>query len=227
MAGTFERNKLDAGSCLCALGYAQMAQRKYDEAIESYQRSLKYDENLLQTHVSLATLFRIKERWQDALIHADKALRLKPDSSAALLAKGHACFNLRRYAEAIQSFVLILTIKPNDWNAMAGMALVFGVLGDIDTTQALYRRLLEEAPEAPSARSNFLFQIHYDPDMRPDDLCEEHLRYGEILERRVRAQRALVSKQANFRSQIEGRLRFGRFPKPCRVVLHRSCAAGT
>ena len=184
LAGTFERNKLDAGSCLCALGYAQMAQRKYDQAIESYQRSLKYDENLLQTHVSLATLYRIKERWQDALIHADKALGLKPDSSAALLAKGHACFNLRRYAEAIQSFVLILTIKPNDWNAMAGMALVFGVLGDIDTTQALYRRLLEEAPEAPSARSNFLFQIHYDPDMRPDDLCEEHLRYGETLERR-------------------------------------------
>ena len=162
-----------------------MAQRKYDEAIESYQRSLKYDENLLQTHVSLATLYRTKERWQDALIHADKALRLKPDSPAALLAKGHACFNLRRYAEAIQSFVLILTIKPNDWNAMAGMALVFGVLGDIDTTQALYRRSLEEAPEAPSARSNFLFQIHYDPDMRPDDLSEEHLRYGETLERRL------------------------------------------
>jgi predicted O-linked N-acetylglucosamine transferase (SPINDLY family) len=184
LAGTFERNKLDAGSCLCALGYAQMAQKKYDEAIESYQRSLQYDENLLQTHVCLATIYRIKERWQDTLVHADKALSLKADSSAALLAKGHACFNLRRYAEAIQSFVLILTIKPNDWNAMAGMALVFGVLGDIDTTQALYRKLLQEAPEAPSARSNFLFQIHYDPDMRPDDLCEEHLRYGEILERR-------------------------------------------
>ena len=189
LACTFERNKLDAASCLCALGYSQMAQGKCDEAIQSYQRSLKYDDRLYQTHVSLASLYRIKERWHDTILHADKALAIKADAAGALLAKGHACLNLRRYAEAIQSFVLILTIKPDDWNAMAGMALVFGVLGDIETTQALYRRLIERAPESPSARSNFLFQIHYDPEMRPEDICNEHLQYGDTVERRTNSTR--------------------------------------
>jgi predicted O-linked N-acetylglucosamine transferase (SPINDLY family) len=197
LAASFERHKLNAASCLTALGFSQMAQGRYEDAIQSYKRSLRYDEHFYQTHANLAAVYRATEKWQNAIDHAYKALKIKSDGSEALLAKGHACFNLRRYTEAIQSFLLILTVKPDDWHAMAGMALVFGAVGDIETTQTLYRKLIEKAPDSPSARSNFLFQTHYDPKFSPEDLCTEHRRYGESQERPWKSNRRAFSNNRN------------------------------
>ena len=181
LAGSFKRRKLNAASCLTALGYSQMNQGRHDDAIRSLQDSLKYDKALYQTNANLAAIYRTKEKWHHAYYYSDKALKIKPDGWEAMLAKGHACFNLRRYTEAINAFSM-LTIKADDWQALAGMALVFGHVGDIETTQSLYRRLLEMQPESSSARSNYLFQLHYDPSLTQAGLCAEHRKYGEFHE---------------------------------------------
>ena len=117
-----------------------------DEAIESYERAISLDRELVRSRVELAR-FRIEfGENQRALELLDAALRLKPTHWYALAKRGLALYNLQRVEEACESFRRALQLNPSHAETLNNYGLVLEQLGDIEGAREKYAESLREAP---------------------------------------------------------------------------------
>jgi protein O-GlcNAc transferase len=200
---TFERRSLNPATCLAALGHLQFIQHKLTDATASFERALTYQSKLYEADSNLALISKELADWKKTELHALRALEARPDGFEAHFALGWARINLHKNGPAIQSFLTALTLKPDYWAALAGLAIAYVHLGDIEVARGLYRRAFELGPSSPSSHSGLLFALHYDPGISSQELLKEHREFGNIV-----APKALSHSFLNSRSQ-DRRLRIG------------------
>jgi tetratricopeptide (TPR) repeat protein len=117
-----------------------------DEAIESYERAISRDRELVRSRVELAR-FRIEfGQNQRALELLDAALRLEPNHWYALAKRGLALYNLGRVEEADESFRRALQLNPSHAETLNNYGLVLERLGNIEGARKHYAESLREAP---------------------------------------------------------------------------------
>ena len=117
-----------------------------DEAIESYERAISLDRELVRSRVELAR-FRIEfNENQLALELLDAALRLEPTHWYALAKRGLALYNLGRVEEADDSFRRALRLNPSHAETLNNYGLVLEQLGDVKGARKHYTESLREAP---------------------------------------------------------------------------------
>ncbi|HWY60479.1 MAG TPA: tetratricopeptide repeat protein [Rhizomicrobium sp.] len=104
---------------LVAEGRRLQRARRYDEALEYFNRALAMDPGHLEALGNRGGTFGALGRFDDALKDYDRALQLAPGHAMLLYNRGNALHRLDRLQEALESFDQALAVDPaaaETWN---------------------------------------------------------------------------------------------------------------
>lgn len=169
------------------LGISLSEMRQYEAALASFRRALEARPHDLaaQRHIS-ATLSRLGNLG-DALAFRQALLDADPDNGLLHFDVGQSLHAMGQAAPALASLTRALELRPDDAAIHTYIAWLQMEGGERDQSLASYRRAFELNP-CPAAYSNVLFALsHCTND--PHELLAEHLRFAELFEQPVLAQR--------------------------------------
>ena len=97
------------------LGRAKYRQEKYEEAISSFDASLRINPDFAEAYDGRGSTKVILKRHEEAIADFDAALRLNPNIADSYYGRGLAKLALERYQEAISDYNEAIRIK-SDWS---------------------------------------------------------------------------------------------------------------
>jgi len=96
-----ERKIPDSSSVYFGLGLVKTKMRKYDEALEAFDKALLLDSANAEILVNRGTVYYYKEQFEEALIDLDSAIMVDPDEANAYNAKALLRADQGNYEEAL------------------------------------------------------------------------------------------------------------------------------
>ncbi len=171
----------DALHLLAVIGTQQ---RRFDEALASYDRALALRPDHADALCNRGATLHELQRFDEALASYDRALALRPDYAVAVLYnRGNALKQLKRFDEALESYDRALALQPDHAEALCNRGNTLHELKRFDEALATYDRALALRPDHAKAlynRGNALRQLKrfdealesYDRALaaRPDDV---------------------------------------------------------
>jgi TolB-like protein/tRNA A-37 threonylcarbamoyl transferase component Bud32/Flp pilus assembly protein TadD len=126
------------------------AKRDLDEALRLAPNNPEY---LSQAGV----IERTAGRWDDALAHAQQALRLDPRSASSAIRLQTTYLWLRRYPEALGASEAALALAPGDLSMIQDKSMVYVAQGDLPGARAVMREVSPDVtgPELVAYFSNY------------------------------------------------------------------------
>ncbi len=163
----------------------------FETAVSCYEKAREFLPNSSRIPESLAFLARDRGHWEQGESYFNEAERLDPRNVSLLTRHGQFYITLRRFPEALQKFDLILTIAPDDIDALVEKTAIAQAEGDLARAAAL------AAPLDPA---------------RGDPTAWETLAYQAILERHpekiIPRFKELLAEPAPELGYLNGELRF-------------------
>ena len=120
--------------------------RRHEEALPHCLRVIELDPDEPNHYAQAATLFHSKDPGK-SLELADRGLRVDPSDCNCLFARCLALRNLGRREEAIRDFEKVLTLQPENFNAMTMLGWEEYEGGNVARAAELFRRALEVRPD--------------------------------------------------------------------------------
>ncbi len=114
-----EKDKVNLAENYLNLGNAYYVDLKFDEALESYNKSIENKPDYHEAWVSKGIALYDLSRYEEALQAYDKAIEIKPDYYQAWYNKGFTLTDLGRHDKALEAYNKAIEIKPDDqsvWN---------------------------------------------------------------------------------------------------------------
>lgn len=136
-------------------------------------------------HNNLALALRLEEGCADALTHAQLAIQLKPNYADAYVNLGYILNLLGQHQAAVQAMEKAVAIDPTNAVYQGALGHVLNGQGAVEAAIAAFKKSLEADPLSALVRSNLLMTLCYSPKFSPEDLFEEHRRFGEIHEKQA------------------------------------------
>ncbi|NQT02280.1 MAG: hypothetical protein HQ580_09665 [Planctomycetes bacterium] len=93
---------------------------------------------------------------------------------------GYICRCMGHLSDAIQYQKRAVKADPNNAELLANLAIMLTATGKAREGINLFRRAVEIEPANSAMHSNFLFNLHYLPNLEPQMLFAEHERWGRI-----------------------------------------------
>jgi predicted O-linked N-acetylglucosamine transferase (SPINDLY family) len=168
----------DHSQALNLLGVLTHATGQYQEAWEQLSQAVRLQPAVAEFHANLGAVLMKLERLGEAETTLREALRLKPDHAEAHKHLGDIFLKRGRYADAIEQLRRAVELKPEYSEAQVGLATAFTQAGRIKEAIESHRHVVELQPKSAQAHSNLLFMLHYDADVPPQQLFEEHVAWG-------------------------------------------------
>jgi serine/threonine-protein kinase len=145
------------------LGWALAAQRKRDEAIQEWRRTIELDPRLAAVHYNLGMALHGRRKVEEAIQHYRQVLQLEPRFSQAqyihynlgkiLEAREEMKAALHHYRQAIQ-------LDPGFAQAHNNLGLVLNATGNVEEALRHYRQALTLDPGIPEAHNNVALILH-------------------------------------------------------------------
>jgi len=190
------------------LGTVYSSLQQHDKAAECFRAVIATNPRHAGAHNNLGNELRKLDQPAQAIEHFIKALQLQPDLADAHNNLGLSYFDLDRTNEAIASYQRALRHKPELTEAHANLAQAYKKLGQFEMALGHYREMLRRQPDDASVYSNMahtlnqqgrleeamdcydqarrldprhspLFALNYNPKFGPEEIFEEHRRWGE------------------------------------------------
>jgi tetratricopeptide (TPR) repeat protein len=95
-------------------GYRHQQAKRYEEAIQAYEESLRDDPSQAEALSNLGFCYKSLKRYQKAVGFYQDAIRLKPDLAEAHEYLGEAYLELGRLALAEREYHVLLTLDPHE-----------------------------------------------------------------------------------------------------------------
>ncbi len=93
---------------------------------------------------------------------------------------GYICQCMGQLSEAIQYQKKAVETAPNNAELLAHLARMLIAAGKVQEGINLFLKALEIEPANAAMHSNFLFNLHFLPELEPQMLFDEHERWGRI-----------------------------------------------
>jgi len=119
----------------------------FAEAESHYRCAVSQAPDQAKWHLGRADALRDERAWKPAEAAYREALRREPNLVAAQHGLGVLALEQGRYLEAAEQFQRTLALDPNDESAQRNAALALETCGQIETAQAIYRRICQAAPD--------------------------------------------------------------------------------
>jgi len=137
------------GVALCRLG-------RFDEAIACYRKLLELRPDFAVSHGNLAAIMINQGAYYEALEHCEIALEIL-NSVEIRKFYGFALMKLGRYDEAENEYRKIVSVLPDDPNALSRLGFVLARKGEFDEAISVSDKALKISPELAEARLNLGF----------------------------------------------------------------------
>ncbi|KAK2176734.1 hypothetical protein NP493_643g01042 [Ridgeia piscesae] len=129
-------------------GNMLFGQKKLDSAVSAYTKAIEHDDSDHLIFSNRSFTYVALGQFEEALVDADAAIKLKPDWPKGYYRKGAALFGLRRHEESVLAYLQCLAIDPGVTLARKALAKVlheaFSTSTDNDLDQA--RQVLNPTP---------------------------------------------------------------------------------
>jgi protein O-GlcNAc transferase len=178
---------------LMNLALSQYQQKKFVEAIRSFETIISINPSIAEAHSNKAAILNELREYPQAIASADSAIAIQPQFSDAFLNRGNALFKLGKYDEALVSYEKVLTITPDHVGGWLGLGNGLTELKRYDEAFTAYDRALALDPDLEGAwlgRGNVLHDLkRYDEAFAAYDkalalnsgLAEAWLGRGDLL----------------------------------------------
>lgn len=185
-----------------ALSRAMAFEKDGDKAgaIQKYEEALKENPESFSAEVSLARLLKKAKRFDEAIVHFRRALKLSSGRAARGVKVELATVLSWRDGkdEAIDLYREVLDVDPKNTDARLGLARVSSWQGDYDFATLTYKGILNGDPDNTEARVGLINVLRWKGDLR---------------EGLVQARKFLASNPDNPEAKkLEGELRKARGP---------------
>jgi tetratricopeptide (TPR) repeat protein len=165
------RDDPQSADALYALGSACLQLQKEDEAREDFQRALvlpaSYPGTIPNCWNNLGLLKARQGNTDAAILLFQKALRIDPQHSIALLNLGNAYRQKKDWPEAQQALERVMALTPDDPEANYSLGMVFAEQNNIEQASRYLEKALALRPVYPEALNNL--GILYLRTRRPED----------------------------------------------------------
>jgi tetratricopeptide (TPR) repeat protein len=147
---------------LCALIFCARAQTAYWRNSESlWAHALDCTSGSLTAHINLGNALAESGRTDEAMVHYQKALQLRPDDVEAHVSFGYILIQKGKLDEALAQLQTALELKPNHAEAHNDLGKLFAQQGKLDDAILQFQKALESRSDYAEARYNLgnaLFQ---------------------------------------------------------------------
>jgi tetratricopeptide (TPR) repeat protein len=135
-------------------------QRRFDEALTSYDRALAVQRNHAGVLCNRGATLHELRRFDEALASYDQALAMRPDDAEALFNRGITLQELNRFEEALASYDRALALQPDQAEAFSNRGNALRKLKRFDEALASYDRALALKPDYFDALNNRGVTLH-------------------------------------------------------------------
>jgi TolB-like protein/Tfp pilus assembly protein PilF len=130
------------------LGSIYLLMREYEKAIAAGEKSIELQPNGAMAHLLLANTLSYVERPDEAIFHIKQGIRLNPFPTYHYFFNLARCYILKgRYEEALAEYKRAMELAPGNWPTLAGMTVVYSLLGRKNKAGEAAERLLEANPK--------------------------------------------------------------------------------
>lgn len=119
----------------------------YEQAIEAFQRAVRYEPKDADAYFSLGNAYAGLHRWKEAVEAYQQALRLNRNDGEASRNLGLAYYNLGEYAQAIEAFKRAIHIYPTWAEAHFDLSNAYYKAGRLDDAESSYQQAVKLKPD--------------------------------------------------------------------------------
>ncbi len=161
------------------LGLTLQETERLQEAVDCYRTAIDLDPDYAIAHNNLGSVLQDLGKWEEAVASCRKAIAINPDYAEAYNNLGNALKDLGALEDAVTSYQKALAIKPEFTGAHNHLGLALQDLGLLEEALASYNEALATRSDYVDAGRNLLFVALNIPELTPQELFSEHLRFAE------------------------------------------------
>lgn len=136
-------------------------QGRNKEAMDEYQKVLRYEDNSLVVHTRVAIDYLKCGRAEDAARHLNAAIKIDPDDSRARFILALLYTIKREYKKAAIEYEEIIKRSPGDLKALASLADLYVVQDKIKEAAGIYEMMLKETENLGPFRQSEAGALHF------------------------------------------------------------------
>ena len=152
-------------------GNQRLFARKYDEAIEEYNKAVELKPDYAPIYSIRGYAYRIKGDFEAAIKDYNKLIELRPDNADAYCDRGITYSRKGEFARAIQDFNEAIQLKPNLADTYNGRGLMYHQMNEVDLALQDFNKAIELRPDFAKAYNNraLVYQDKGDADKTLED----------------------------------------------------------
>ena len=152
-------------------GSQKLFARKYDEAIEEYNKAIELKPDYAPIYSIRGYAYRIKGDFESAIKDYNKLIELRPDYADAYCDRGIVYTKKSEFARAIQDFNKAIQLKPNLADTYNGRGLMYHQMNKVDLALQDFNKAIELRPDFAKAYNNraLVYQDKGDADKTLED----------------------------------------------------------
>ena len=158
---------------VAGIGEILFYQRRFDQAIEQYQKALEMDSNSGFAHWAIGNVYVKKGQYADAIAEYQKAIPLSGESPDEPAALGYALALSGRKREALKVLDELKSRSQLSYVAPTQVAILYSGLGEKDQAFAWLNKAFE-------GRDFILVYLKADPSF---DILRSDPRFAELMRR--------------------------------------------
>lgn len=130
------------------LGYVYYYSGNYEDSYVMLKKTSIED---IDTYMKLSRICNYINKWDEAILFADKVLEVEPRMAEAVYSKGQALYGLAQYRESIEYFEHFLKLSPNDVGPVyVNLFVCYQTLENLDSACFYLNKAIEESGYEPS-----------------------------------------------------------------------------
>ena len=118
-------------------------QKKLDEAIIYFEKSIKISPVYADAYNNLAGVLLDQKKYDKAIEYFQKAIKIKPNLSEAYYNLGNTFSEIEKYEESINNYNKAIQIKPNYAKAYNNLGNVYRKINDFENAISSYEKTLK------------------------------------------------------------------------------------
>ena len=118
-------------------------QKKLDEAIIYFEKSIQISPNYADAYNNLAGVLADQKKYNKAIEYLEKAIQIKPNLFEAYYNLGNTLSAIEKYFESINNYNQAIKIKPNYAKAYNKLGNVYRTLNDFENAISCYEKTIE------------------------------------------------------------------------------------
>ncbi|HBG05710.1 MAG: hypothetical protein A2075_11255 [Geobacteraceae bacterium GWC2_58_44] len=128
-------------------GLAMNSEGRFREAAEAFSKSISIEPDNALAWLNLGTALALLGEYPQAIDKLRNSVRINPKLALGYANLAEICFREQRFHEAIEAYTALLTLWPDNANAMYKRGLAYFSLNEVGKSQAEYLSLKMVDPE--------------------------------------------------------------------------------